>query len=58
MGQRYFGDRGRDFQPVPFGDGQGAVYGVALGDLDGDSYPDVAMGRSNAPNVVYLSRPR
>jgi FG-GAP-like repeat len=46
---------GRHFTPVPFGDGQGSAYGFALGDLDGDGWPDIAVARSGAPNVVYFS---
>jgi len=45
------------FDPVPWGDGQGAVYGVAVGDLDGDGWPDIAAARSDAPNGVWFSGP-
>lgn len=38
-----------------WGDGKGAVYGVALGDLDGDGWPDIAAARSDAPNGVWFS---
>jgi hypothetical protein len=27
----------------------------ALGDLNGDRYPDIAQARSGAPNVMYFS---
>jgi hypothetical protein len=30
-------------------------YGLALGDLNGDGYPDVVAARSEAPNVMYFS---
>ena len=46
---------GQSFTRVDFGDGRGAVYGIAIGDLDGDGYPDIATARSDAPNVMYLS---
>ena len=36
-------------------DGQGAVYAVAVGDLDGDGWPDIAAARSDAPNGVWFS---
>ena len=39
---------------VTFGDNKGAVYGLAIGDLDGDGSPDIAAARSDAPNVVYF----
>lgn len=46
---------GRRFENVPFGDGKGAVYGLALGDLDGDGYPDIVAARSGARSAAYLS---
>jgi hypothetical protein len=30
------------------------VYGFAIGDLDGDGLQDIAVARSDAPNVVYF----
>jgi hypothetical protein len=56
----YFNDgTGHGFAPVPFGDGQGAAYGIAIGDIDKDGWPDIAVARSGAPNVVYFnSAPR
>jgi hypothetical protein len=47
--------KGSTFQLVNFGDGKGAVYGLALGDLNKDGFPDIAAARSDAPNVVYFS---
>ena len=41
----YLSDRTR----TRFGDGQGAVYGLAIGDVNGDGVPDIVAGRSNAP---------
>lgn len=45
------------FTDTPWGDGKGAVYGVAVGDLDGDGWPDIAAARSAAPNAVWFSAP-
>jgi len=44
------------FDGIPWGDGQGTVYGVALGDLDGDGWPDIVAARSDAPNAVWFGR--
>ncbi len=43
------------FTDTPWGDGKGSVYGVAIGDLDGDGWPDIAAARSEAPNAVWFS---
>ena len=45
------------FTPVPFGDGAGTVYGLAVGDVDGDGAPDIAAARSGAANLLYRARP-
>ena len=45
------------FDAVSWGDGKGAVYGVALGDLNGDGWPDIAAARSEAPNAIWFSGP-
>lgn len=36
-------------------DGKGILYGVAIGDLDGDGWPDIAAARTDAPNGVWFS---
>jgi hypothetical protein len=46
---------GRQFVELTFGDKNGRAYGFALGDVGGDSFPDIAMARSGAPNVLCLS---
>jgi len=48
-------DAGRRFAAVPFGDGSGTPYGTAIGDLNKDGWPDIAVARSGAANVVYFS---
>ena len=45
------------FADTPWGDGKGSVYGVAIGDLDGDGWADVAAARSEAPNGIWFSGP-
>jgi hypothetical protein len=46
----YFNDgSGTKYQPVPFGDGKGAIYGMAAVNLDGDGWPDVVVARSDSP---------
>ena len=45
------------FEEVALGDGQGSVYGLALGDLDGDGWPDIVAARSDAPNAIWFSGP-
>lgn len=49
------GGRVPTFADAPWGDGKGSVYGVAIGDLDGDGWPDIAAARSEAPNGVWFS---
>ena len=52
----FFNDgTGRAFTRVTFGDPAGSAYGFALGDVDRDDFPDIALARSGAPNVLYLS---
>lgn len=45
------------FEEATWGDGQGTVYGLALGDLDGDGWPDIVAARSEAPNAIWFSGP-
>lgn len=45
------------FESIRWNDGKGTVYGVAIGDLDGDTWPDLAVARSEAPNAIWFSGP-
>jgi len=57
-GSVFFNDgSGRNFEEARWNDGLGAVYGLAIGDLDGDGWPDIAAARSGAPNAVWWNRP-
>ncbi|MEI6535411.1 MAG: VCBS repeat-containing protein [Verrucomicrobiaceae bacterium] len=46
-----------NFKESPWNDGKGTVYGLALGDLDGDGWPDIVAALSDAPNAIWLCRP-
>jgi hypothetical protein len=53
----FFNDgTGKKYDPVPFGDGKGAIYGMAVADLDGDGWPDVVVARSDAPCFIMFNR--
>ena len=47
--------QGRTFREVRFGEAmaEGVSYGLAVGDVDGDGWPDVAVARSGGPSEVY-----
>ena len=45
---------GRAFDLTRFGDDQGAMYELAIGDVNGDGILDIVAGRSDAPNTLYL----
>ncbi len=51
------GGRVPRFRDTPWNDGKGSVYGVAIGDLDGDGWPDIVAARSDAPNAVWFNGP-
>jgi hypothetical protein len=39
---------------VPFGDDKGTAYGFAVADLNRDGQADIAVARSEAPNVLFF----
>ena len=44
------------YTELRFGDEAHVTYGVTVGDLDGDGYPEVAVANSDGPNIIYLNR--
>jgi hypothetical protein len=54
-GSIFWNEGGMKFRESRWNDGQGAVYGMALADLDGDGWLDIAAARSDAPNGVWFS---
>ena len=46
-----------DFRQIRFGKAvtEGVSYGLAVGDLNRDRWPDVAVARSGEPSRIYLS---
>ncbi len=46
---------GRSFAITRIGDGDGSVYGLAIGDVTGDGCPDIVAARSQARSVIYVN---
>jgi len=46
---------GLEFDTLRFGDGAGAVYGLAIGDVNGDGCPDIVAARSEALSMLYVN---
>ena len=45
------------FEEAGWNDGKGSVYGLAVGDLDGDGWEDIVAARSEAPNAIWFNDP-
>jgi hypothetical protein len=50
------GGDGRTFTELRFGDNEHVTYGVAVGDTNGDGFPEIATANSDGPNIIYLNR--
>ena len=46
---------GRSFAVTRLGEADGAVYGLAIGDVTADGCPDIVAARSNARSILYLN---
>jgi hypothetical protein len=52
----FFNDgTGTTFTETHIGDGNGDAYGFAIGDVNADGYPDIALARDAAPSMLYVS---
>ena len=53
----FFNDgSGKKFKELRFGPETHRTYGVAVGDLNGDGYPEIITANSDGPNVVFVNR--
>ncbi len=50
---------GGAFRKVPFGEAKAdlASYGLAIGDVNKDGYPDIAIARTGGPSGIFISAP-
>jgi len=53
------GGDGTSFQRIEFGEAGSeiATYGLAIGDIDKDGYPDIAVARTGAASGIFFSTP-
>jgi len=45
-----------DVIEIPFAKSKGAIYGIAVGDVDSDGFPDIAAARSGGKNTIFMNR--
>jgi hypothetical protein len=57
-GQRnyYYLNNKKELMQYTFGQKDGDTYGVTIGDLDGDVYPDIVTANSGGWNIIYYNR--
>ncbi len=54
----YFNDgSGRNFVELRFGGLQDNSYGVAVGDVNADGFPDIGVANSDGLNGIHINRP-
>ncbi|HIO88391.1 MAG TPA: hypothetical protein EYN45_01610, partial [Candidatus Marinimicrobia bacterium] len=46
-----------NFNQYEFGSIENVTYGVSVGDLNGDNYPDIVTANSGSQNIIYLNQP-
>ena len=53
------GGDGATFQRIEFGEARSEIftYGLAIGDIDKDGYPDIAVARTGAASGIFFSSP-
>ena len=56
VGPETFGDA-PGFREFRFGCEDCSTYGVALGDLNGDEFPEIVTANSGAPNGIFVNVP-
>ena len=49
--------QGKQFTAIPFGPAGHVTYGLDVGDLDGDQFPEIVTANSDGLNFIYWNRP-
>ncbi len=54
----FFNDgSGTVFREVRFGSADDVTYGVGVGDVNGDGFPDIGVANSDGLNGIHINRP-